>query len=162
MSGRRPVNLSRRGAVYVVRLGIPKHLQGKLGISEIRRSLHTKDMSEAKRRCADAQRWFGKLMDRMMAERSLSRVDIEAAANRYFFSLINNHGPLEDVSANPADTTAYNLEMNAGRLEALDFQFQNNKFDGEVEATARSMLRAVGFEFDSLAPDLAKIALTLE
>jgi len=100
-------------------------------------------------------------MDRMMAERSLSRVDIEAAADRYFSSLITNHGPLEDVSANPADTTAYNLEMNAGRLEALDFQFQNNKFDGEVEATARAMLRAVGFEFDSLAPDLAKTALTL-
>lgn len=58
MARGRPAHLARRGAVYQVRFRLPTALAQRLGLAELRKSLHTSDPAEARRRCLSATAWF--------------------------------------------------------------------------------------------------------
>ncbi|MEP6785466.1 MAG: DUF6538 domain-containing protein [Sphingomonadales bacterium] len=87
MSGPRPVHLHRRGAVYAVRFRIPLDLCVSLGVVELRRSLQTADFDEARRRCLKATIWFRATMDKLRANLTASRADLEYAAQVFFAQL---------------------------------------------------------------------------
>ena len=76
MSGPRPLHLSRRGAVYVIRLTLPKDLQDMTGVIDIHRSLQTKAIDVARRRCLDAEKWFNNLIRQLRAMGNPTRHDI--------------------------------------------------------------------------------------
>lgn len=86
MSGPRPVHLERRGAVYAVRFKIPARLRAQLDLSEIRRSLFTKDIDVARARCLDASLWFTELMRQCSLMPEYTKADIERRVRDYFSS----------------------------------------------------------------------------
>ena len=84
MAGSRPAHLARRGAVYLVRFRLPHDLAVRLGILELRRSLHTTDSRLAKARCLEATRWFRTTVEELRSMTEPSRAALELAALSYF------------------------------------------------------------------------------
>src|SRR5665213_2335570 len=85
--GARPAHLGRRGAVYFVRFRLPGTLANRLGLAEIQKSLQTKDLMEARRRCLRATAWFSMTMEKLSAMVNPTRADLEQAARAFFHEL---------------------------------------------------------------------------
>lgn len=162
MSGPRPTNLTRRGAVYAVRLRLPSDLARAFGFAELRKSLHTKDIETAKVRCRRAVAWFHEMTDQLRSMPTPTRGQLEAAARRYFSNLqeeIDLRSPVseEDFEAH----LPLNLELTRQAREERETSLQTNSFGKGTELKARELVRWVGGSFDDLDPATRVFALQL-
>jgi integrase len=151
MSGPRPVHLSRRGAVYAVRFPIPLALQQRLGLREIRRSLFTKDIDVARRRCLDATLWFNKLMKRCEAMPEITKTELELAARDYFNGLANEISGHRAQGLDPLNIDSWiieNVEGASQSIQHLENALRLNSFEPFTVQFARGIidvLNAHGF-----------------
>jgi integrase len=150
--GRKPLHLSRRGAIYFVRFRIPTGLDLKLGLADLRRSLHTADPTIAKQRCLRATAWFRLIMADLAQHSSPDRAMLERAAVTFFDQLkaeidqprgFDDHHFDEDV--------AYNIEMSRARILGLDGQLVSNVFDRQVAIAAGRLADIAGGSIADLA-----------
>lgn len=162
MSGPRPLHLSRRGPVYVIRLTLPKDLREATGATDIRRSLQTKAIDVARRRCLDAEQWFSELVRQLRAMVNPTRDDIETAAARYFAVLRDEVDQPRGWSRDELDDAlTFNLEETQNRLAELGEQLLTNDFDHGVDLKAREMLAPLSASLDALSIQLRTFALQL-
>lgn len=162
MSGPRPLHLSRRGPVYVIRLTLPKDLRDATGVIDIRRSLKTKTIDVARRRCLDAERWFSDLVRQLRAMSNPTRDDIERAAARYFVVLRDQvDQPRQWAADNYDHELAFNIEATRRRIDELEDQLRTNDFGGGVNANADEMLAPLSVSLDALGSQLAMFAKQL-
>lgn len=151
MSGRRPLHLTRRGAVYAVRFRIPSDLVVALGVAELRRSLFTSDSVVARRRCKEASSWFTGLMEVYRHVKSPNRQDFEDAARRYFDRLSRDLDRPRGFSSDRLDEeVAEQIEHSQARIEDLNEQLIRNDFDPTVINEARMLVALIGLNFDEL------------
>lgn len=159
MSGPRPQHLSRRGAVYLVRFTLPKDLQRRFGIVEVRKSLHTKSIDVARTRCLDAENWFQDLIRCARQMANLTRNDIERAAALYFSRLQTAiDQPRIWPDAVLESQISFNIEESQERIGALELQLMTNKFDGRVADHVAEMLRELNATLASLDLQLGSYA----
>lgn len=162
MSGPRPANLERRGAIYVVRFRIPTDLMMRLGMTEIRRSLQTTSAHLAKERCLSATGWFRGLMDKLREMDQPTRKDLEAAAKIFFDRLVAEVDvprqiDLEEVSGE----MAFNIEQTRHRISELEDALRLNQFDAGAAVRADQMLSAIKTSLDQLDGQARIMALQL-
>lgn len=159
MSGPRPLHLSRRGAMYVVRLTFPKELRDVTGVIDIRRSLQTKSIDVARERCLDAEIWFSKLIRQLRSMDNPTRHDIEMAAASYFVSLREEIDQPRDWDPYNYDFILdFNIEETRRRIRELNDQLRDNVFSEGVKANARYMLTNLSISLDALDGKLALFA----
>ena len=162
LSGPRPLHLSRRGPVYVIRLTFPRDLRDTTGVIDIRRSLQTKTIDVARRRCLDAEQWFNGLVLHLRSMGNPTRDDIEVAAASYFALLqADVDRPRMWPDDNFEATLALNVEETRRRIEELEDQLRTNVFDGLVDENARQMLVPFSTSLDALSGQLAMFARQL-
>jgi integrase len=165
-----PVHLVRRGAVYLVRFRIPRDLVSRVGVVELKRSLHTREIKEARRRCLLATVWFRAEMERQRRMEPPSRQELEAAAREFFAKLARQYdGPRNFNLDNWDQEVAFNIETSEDLVKELDVQLIGNQFGPSVMKAAASMATQAGFEFDAfddrttiVAAKLAALALREE
>lgn len=162
MSGPRPANLERRGAVYVVRFRIPLDLVGRLGVTEIRRSLHVTNIALAKERCLSATAWFRGLMSRLRAMDQPTRGDLEAAAKAYFDRLVAEIDVPRDINLEEhTGELAFNIEETRKRITELEDVLRLNQFDAGTAVGAGQMLSAIKSSLGDLSTHSKVTALQL-
>ena len=162
MSGPRPLHMTRRGAVYAIRLTLPKDLSDATGVIDVRRSLQTKTIDVARRRCLDAEQWFNGLVQHLRSMGNPTRDDIEAAAASYFALLkadvdLPRTWPDDNFDA----TLALNVDETRRRIDELEDQLRTNVFDGLVDENARQMLVPFSTSLEALNGQLAMFARQL-
>lgn len=154
--------MSRRGAVYSIRLTLPKDLCDATGVVDVRRSLQTKTIDVARRRCLDAEQWFNGLVQHLRSMSNPTRDDIEAAAASYFALLqADVDRPRTWPDDNFDATLALNVEETRRRIEELEDQLRTNVFDGLVDENARQMLVPFSTSLEALSGQLAMFARQL-
>ena len=162
MSGPRPLHLSRRGAVYVVRFTLPRDLNARLSGMEIRKSLLTKDIDEARAKCLDAEIWFQHLLSRLRTMDNPSRKDVEFAANLFFNRLKEAVDvPRDFLSLNLDDEIGFNIVESRRRIAQIDEQLLVNTFDGMVAENARQLLSEIQLGLSELDKTLTMLAMQL-
>lgn len=162
MSGPRPTHLGRRGAIYFVRFRLPADLARASRVTDVRRSLRTADIDEARRRCLDASRWFRNLVDRLRAMGRVTREDLEAAAVAYFGRLAAEADqPRRFDDENFESDVDFNIEATRERIKQLDDQLRANKFEAEVGIGAADLARALATSLDALDQKLQLLAKQL-
>ena len=147
----RPAHLERRGAVYYVRFRIPNHLIERLGKSDFRRTLGTKDYRTACRRCAAVTAWFERATEGLGEMVMLDRTALEEAANAYFAHLVREVDlPRELPDDNYDAALAFQIEASENEAERLTDRLTAQSYtDADFDA-ARSMLNQIGVMFDEL------------
>ena len=162
MSGPRPLHLSRRGAVYVVRFTLPRDLNAQLSGMEIRKSLLTKDIDEARSKCLDAEIWFRGMLAKLRMMKEPTRLDVERAAHLYFSSLKSAVDVPRSFALDNLDgEIAYNVEECLRRIVVIDQQLLTNTFDGMVSANAHSLIAEIKVTMDQLGSNLVMLAQQL-
>lgn len=162
MSGPRPRHMTRRGAVYSIRLTLPKDLSDATGVVDVRRSLQTKAIDVARRRCLDAEQWFNELVQHLRSMGNPTRDDIEVAAANFFATLRADVDRPRQWPDNDFDATlALNVEETRRRIEELEDQLRTNVFDGSVDENARQMLVPFSTSLETLGGQLAMFARQL-
>lgn len=162
MSGARPLHLSRRGAVYVVRFTLPRDMPPDLSGMEIRKSLQTKNIDEARAKCLDAEIWFQSLLNRLRTMNNPSRKDVELAANSYFDRLkrlvdVPRDFPLDDFD----NEISFNIEESSRRIAEINTQLLLNNFDDVVKNHAQELVAELQTELSQLGDELGMIAMQL-
>lgn len=151
MSGPRPTHLGRRGAIYFVRFRIPVRLVARLGMVEFRRTLHTSDAQVARSRALRARVWFEANMQRLAAVPSLTRRDLEEAAQQFFTELASELDQPRDFDPDRVDEEVdLNIDASRRRSAELLDQLRGNNFDGNVRTAAEEIARRAGIEFTTL------------
>lgn len=162
MSGPRPVHLSRRGAVYVARFRLPSDLAKRLGIAEVRRSLLTKDLAEARRRCLLAAAWFSTAVEQLRGMTDLSRSDLEKAVRVFFERLQQEVDQPREIPADHFDREVdFQLEATRNRIAVLDGQLIANQFSPAVQWNAEELVRLLGATLPDLTEQLRLVAMQL-
>lgn len=162
MSGPRPLHLSRRGPVYVIRLTLPKDLRDVTGVVDIRRSLQTKAIDVVRRRCLHAESWFSGLVRQLRAMSNPTREDIEQAAAQFFARLQAKVDRPRSFMDDHFDTElAINIEATQQRIGDLEDQMRGNVFDGGVIGKANEMLAPLSVNLNALSNQLALFAQEL-
>ena len=144
MSGPRPLHLSRRGAVYVVRFQIPQGLQVRLGSREIRRSLFTKDIDVARERCLDATHWFRELMRQCTAMPDYTKADVERSVRDYFSSwsrLVETAARSDLEERGVANWTKRNIVAADVGIAACDDELRTGHYSESVMGAAEGLIR---------------------
>lgn len=162
MARGRPVHLARRGAVYQVRFRLPTALAQRLGLAELRKSLHTSDPAEARRRCLSATAWFREEMERLMQLTSPTRAELESAARNYFAK----YTAAEDAPRGydqefVAENASYDIHLATEGLAELEAELISRDFGGSAWLAAREMLASLGVDIDKVTPDTRQTALIL-
>lgn len=162
MAGGRPTHLARRGAIYLVRFRLPVDLAARLRMVEFRRSLQTADPALARRRCAAATLWFKTQMDRFRSMQSLTRKDLERAAQSFFSHLAeaDRHKPRGFDPDQIEMAIEYEIAMAQDAIGLIDDELRTNTFDGGTYLTAQQMMQHAGAEPQPLA-SLEPICLEL-
>ncbi|WP_373473408.1 DUF6538 domain-containing protein [Sphingorhabdus lacus] len=162
MSGPRPLHLSRRGAVYVVRFTLPRDISSDLTGMEIRKSLQTKDIDEARAKCLDAEIWFQNLISRLRTMSNPSRKDVEIAANLFFNRLKEAVDvPRDFLLENLDDEISFNIEESSRRIGEINQQLLVNAFDATVADNAQRLLSEIHVGLSQLDSSLAMLAKQL-
>lgn len=138
----RQTHLARRGAIYLVRFRLPVDLVPRFGMADFRRSLKTADPALARRRCSDATVWFQMQMDRCRAMQTLTRKDLEQAAQNFFAHLAeaDRHRPRGFDPERLDEAVGYEIEMSRIAIEMIDDELRTNTFAGDTQLTAEQML----------------------
>lgn len=165
MSGGRPVHMGRRGAVYTVRFRVPADLAPRLGVAEVRKSLQTKDITEAKRRCAAAEQWFASEMERLRGMADPTRSDLEQAAREQFARLTLSverprNVPADDIGA-PDGYVASQAVFSQERINEIDRQLVSNQYDPVITKAAEALADTLGVSLERLEDGLRIAALQL-
>ena len=150
----RPAHLERRGAVYYARIRIPSHLRVKLGTSDFRRSLGTKDYATACQRCNAVANWFFDTVEQIGAMATLDRDLLEKAANAYLAGLMREVDQPRDFPHEGFEAAlAYQVEETGNVLDQQDAHLRAHDYSDGDRNAARAMLSPMGVEFDDLGPD---------
>lgn len=145
MSGGTPLHLYRRGPVYGVRFRLPTDLVARLGLADLRRSLHTKDIAEARRRCLAATVWYHKVIEQLRMNVGLTRADLERAAQAYFAELSEDLlRPRTFLVDAPSSEAGSQIDLSNGRIDELNEQVRLNIFDPVVVRAAREVVTRAG------------------
>ena len=162
MSGPRPQHLSRRGAVYVVRFTLPRDMPSALSGMEIRKSLNTKSIDEARAKCLKAELWFQRLLSRLRMMNNPTRKHVELAASLFFNRLVGIvDSPRDFLPENIDDEISFNIGESRRRISEIDEQLVLNKFDWMIEDNTRELLSEVQLKLGQLDSNLAMLALQL-
>lgn len=141
MSGPRPVHLKRRGAVYAVRFRLPQDLAKRLEVTELQRSLQTKEVVEARQQCLAATIWFRQVIEQLRQDPAATRRDLERMARAYFDHRVERNHVRSVRGDHFADADlAEQLELTQARLAELDEQLRRNDFDRSTEVLAENFL----------------------
>jgi len=153
--GARPTHLGRRGAVYVVRFRLPVGLAKRIEVAEVNRSLQTKDLAQAKRRCQLAEAWFTRIVETLSKMPDPSKADLERATDQFFADLTRAVDQPRHFNQDAfRHEVEWNLELTTTRIRELERQLIDNVFDGEVEKLARALVASVGGTPAQLSSDL--------
>lgn len=129
---------------------------------DVRRSLNTKAIDVARRRCLDAERWFSELVRQLRAMSNPTREDIEQAAAFFFARLQSQVDHPRDWADEHFDLElAFNLDETQRRISDLEDQMRVNEFDGGVEGKAGEMLAPLSVSLNTLSSQLALFAKQL-
>ena len=162
MSGPRPTHLTRRGAVYVVRFRLPADLARRTGVDELRRSLFTKDLAEARCRCLLASDWFSRAVEQLRQMKDVSRSDLEGAARQFFGKLREEVDQPRDLPADNYDQELdFQLSSSRDLIGELDDQLRSNRYSPGVQWTANELVRLVGATLPELTEQLRLVAMQL-
>ncbi len=162
MSGARPLHLSRRGAVYVVRFTLPRDMPSELSGMEIRKSLNTKSIDEARAKCLKAELWFQDLLSRLRMMNNPTRKHVELAASLFFNRLMGIvDSPRNFLPENIDDEISFNIVESKRRIAEIDEQLLFNKFDGMVKYNTRELLSEVQLKLGQLDSSLTILATRL-
>lgn len=136
-----------------MRFRIPADLVLSLGVVEFQKSLHTKDLTIAKRRCLSATNWFRGTMERLRHTGSPSKADLEAAARTFFAELTQE---LDQPRNFPADgfrqTVDWNIHLSQEAILDIDRRLIANDFDEPIRRLAERILDAVGTSLSEVEP----------
>lgn len=164
MSGPLPSYLTRRDAVYIIRLQIPADLAERLGTRELRRSLGTKNIDVAKSRCLDATVWFRELVPLLRSMGEITRADLEAAAQDFFAGLIRETDVPRGADRS-SDHWAYDIATNIDEsrrfIRELEDQLRDNRFSGVIDKQASDLLVSLRGSLDGLDGHLQLLARQL-
>lgn len=161
MAGR-PAHLARRGAVYLVRFRLPSVLAKRIGLVEFRRSLHTSDPAEARRRCLATTVWFREQMERLMQLNSPTRADLENAARSYFNKYaVPDDGPRGYDMERIDQIVSYDIHLEQEFLSQIHDELLARQFSGSAHLAAREMLGSLNAEADKMPPETLQAALVL-
>lgn len=148
--------------MYWVRLTFPTDLQRRTGAIDVRRSLNTKSIDQAKRRCLDAERWFTTLVDNLRRTQQPTRRDIELAAGAFFSRLREQVDvPRPWLAGDFESTINFQLEETRKRIAGLEDQLRANVFHGHVDRNAAEMLTSIGVGLSDLEAHLRGFARQL-
>jgi len=162
VSGPRPPHLTRRGAVYAVRFRIPADLVARIGVAELRKSLHTYEPAMARQRCLAATVWFERMMETVRSMDDFSRADLEAAAVSYFQKLCQQIDQPRTIPDDYFDqTVAMFSEASMERVEALEDQLVTNQFDEAIRHAAAELIGQAGSSFAALTADQRLVTMQL-
>jgi integrase len=162
VSGPRPPHLTRRDAVYVVRFRLPADLAKRTGVGELRRSLFTKDLAEARRRCLLASEWFGHAVEQLREMKTVSRSDLEGAARQFFGTLRDEVDQPRDFPDDHYDQELdFQLASTRDHIGKLDDQLRSNRYSPGVEWTANELVRLLGATLPDLTEQLRLVAMQL-
>ena len=140
MAGTRPAHLARRGAVYLVRFRLPHDLAPRLGMTELRRSLHTADIGLARLRCLSATLWFRSTVEDLRKMDEPSRSALERAALAYFERLKSEaFVPRKFDQTHFEEEVALNVEMSEEQITRLRLVLQSNTYSKNVMAEASEL-----------------------
>ncbi|MCB2074967.1 MAG: tyrosine-type recombinase/integrase [Novosphingobium sp.] len=149
----RPLHLERRGAVYYIRIRIPNRLRSKLGTSDFRRSLGTKDYATAGRRCSAVASWFFSMVEQFGAMASLDRGVLEKAANEFLARLMQDVDQPRELPDDSFEAElTFQAEETGDELERQHHRLVAHNYSGSDREAARTMLKAMKVDFDELAP----------
>jgi integrase len=134
----------------------------RVGVTELQRSLNTRDFAEARRRCLLATRWFAATMEQMRVMDRPTREHLEAAARSFFDGLAQD---IDHPRGFPHDgfrqAVAYNVHLSEERITDLDRQLVSNDFDGEADKLAGEMLTSISADLTELDPATSLLARQL-
>jgi integrase len=131
-------------------------------MAEIRRSLQTADPVEARRRCLAATVWFKGEMERLRKMTTPTRVDLEAAAVRYFQQIADEQDKPRNFDDDNFDRHVdYEVSQAEAGISLIDVQLVRNDFSGDIELSASALTEIVGVELDQLPDDLKLAAISL-
>lgn len=151
MSGGKPVHMHRRVAVYAVRFRVPVDMIPRLGMTELRRSLMTKDAVEARRRCLKATIWFRTTMETLRAAVTTSRADLEHAAKLFFAELTEARLRPLDIPRDAVNELDRQTELSLDRIRELDDQARRNDFDKATYEAAARLAAMIGVRLADLS-----------
>lgn len=158
----RPVHLARRGGVYLVRFRLPKDLSLALGMSEIRRSLLTRDRKTAEACCLHATAWFRQEVVRLRMASNPTRGDLERAAREFFERLRAGLDQPRTFDPDNFDLDVANaVELANAQLELHQIELTENRFGFASRYSADEMLVRVGIDPGSLEPSTMQTARRL-
>lgn len=160
--GSRPLHLSRRGAIYLVRFRIPILLTDKLEMVELRKSLHTASPQEARRRCLRATVWFRQTMEKLDQNPAANRALLEEAAIAFFAELAAEIDQPRDFHHDDFENiVAMNVEATRDRIDELQTQLVTRKFERAAEIGGEKLAAAIGQEFGEMGSAARQGAMEL-
>lgn len=147
MTGRRPPYLFRRGALYYLRLPIPKDLQALFGRTEIRRSLKTADAQEASYHAHFAAFNFGTFCRRIRNMTNSMDLDVPRMVQNFLSELMNAVSPELPTSDYDWHEVEYGEEIELDRIERM---ISIQRFDRDVEHNAVKLLNGIDLTMDQV------------
>ena len=137
--------------MYYVRLRIPIRLTPKLGNTDFRRSLGTKEYATARRLCNAFTAWFERMIERMEKMASLDRPALEQAANTYLAELLREIDQPRELPADDFDAAlAYQIEETQNEMKRQHDRLVVHGYTEGDRRSAKAMLEAIGVDFDQL------------
>ncbi|MEP6966903.1 MAG: DUF6538 domain-containing protein, partial [Pseudomonadota bacterium] len=136
--------------MYAARFRLPSDLARTIGVTELRRSLHTADPKEARDRCLQATVWFRVTVERLRKMSPPTKSDLEAAARAYFDDAMGRLAKQEPFPTDADDELAANVEATSDRLQRLEDQLRKSNFDGKVVFAAGEIASRAGCRKDDV------------
>ena len=146
-------HLIRRGDVFYFRRAVPVRLMGRLGRSEIRYSLKTRDLRTARIRCRHFSNLFDKLIARVEAMPNLNQQTINKVLRDFFtqeWSKLRSTLPTEADGEAEVQEQFYGA---SGAEKVVREWFQKNSYPPYVKDHARRILTSVGIDFDKISAE---------
>jgi integrase len=151
MSGPRARYLSRRGAVYQIRLPVPKPLHARFGCREIRRSLHTKDYLAAKRRISPTVLAFQNICFRLIYTMDAPTLSCQALIVDFYRQLDAACAPSGKIPADQIDHFHHDQQGFAEDERAeLELELQSRAYSEKTVHYVKSILAHSGLAFDQI------------
>lgn len=152
----------RRGAVYAVRFRLPSDVAARINVVCLRRSLHTKDIKQARQRCLLATLWFRSTMEEFRAMAEVSREDLERAAIAFFDQLKEEVDKPRNFAAEHWDEELdFQVSETRRRASELRDQLVSNDYGASVDRRAEELLDLIGVSIAQLSEHLQLIARQL-
>ena len=152
MSGSRPSFLQRRGHAFYLRVRVPDQLREAVGARELHRALRTDSPSAA---ASLALIYAARLLEvfKMATAQSLEKDDVRSLVEAAFTDLRQRADRgFRPRTALPELEFDEQGELARARIESLQNQVAELRFDRSVEALARHHVSATGADFDKLSP----------